>query len=754
MRKITFFKMILVAVTILICSAKPSNASAQVNISAGSTYTQNFDDIGATATASLPTGWKMENISGARTINTAYSSVANTATTIALTYNTAMSSTAGNGKYNFGGTSVTDRAIGGVSSGSASQSVNMFTQLTNNGSADITSFTISYDAERYRNGTNAAGFSIRFYYSTTGLANSWIEVPGLIATFSPNADNNGSTTNPMETINITNKTLNQSIAANSSIYFAWSYSVTSGTTTSSAQALGIDNISIIANAATATVATPTFTPTAGSYTSVQNVTINCTTVGAEIYYTTDGTDPNNTGNGTLYTTSIPVTANKTLKAIAYLNGYTTSQIATATYAINLDPTLLVAESTIPAMSTIFGGTTTQTINVSGTNLSGDVTLALSGTNADQFSITPSTLSPTSGTLASSPVTITYHPTIEYNHAATLTISSANASDITRSLSANATMAKPIATEATSINNVGFTANWNSLSGATDYDLSVYTENGISEYFNNFTLGATGSGANGTDVSTTLDIYTQDPGWTGSKVYSAGGTLKMGTSSILGYLTTPAMDLSANGGAFNISFKSMAWSGDATSIKITLDNGTATTVTGIPNGSGYTMNSFSVDLTGGTTASKIKFEGNQAANGRFFLEDVLITQNSINKTPIPGSPFTVSGETNKIINGLTEGVTYKYSVIGKNTSVTSPRSNVIRVTTGATTGLTPTKNTNIYASNGNIVLSASANQTVEIFNAVGQKLLSHKAVEGINTIPVSTKGLVLVKVGNQISKVIL
>jgi len=71
-----------------------------------------------------------------------------------------------------------------------------------------------------------------------------------------------------------------------------------------------------------------------------------------------------------------------------------------------------------------------------------------------------------------------------------------------------------------------------------------------------------------------------------------------------------------------------------------------------------------------------------------------------------------------------------------------------------TGLTPIKNTNIYASNGNIVLSASANQTVDIFNAVGQKLLSHKAVEGINTIPASTKGLVLVKIGNQISKVIL
>ncbi len=62
--------------------------------------------------------------------------------------------------------------------------------------------------------------------------------------------------------------------------------------------------------------------------------------------------------------------------------------------------------------------------------------------------------------------------------------------------------------------------------------------------------------------------------------------------------------------------------------------------------------------------------------------------------------------------------------------------------------------NIHASNGNIILSASTNQTVEIFSALGQKLLSLKAVEGMNTIPVSAKGLILVKVGNQISKVIL
>jgi hypothetical protein len=61
---------------------------------------------------------------------------------------------------------------------------------------------------------------------------------------------------------------------------------------------------------------------------------------------------------------------------------------------------------------------------------------------------------------------------------------------------------------------------------------------------------------------------------------------------------------------------------------------------------------------------------------------------------------------------------------------------------------------VNASNGKITLSASANQTIEIYNSVGQKLVSKKAIEGVNTIPVSARGVVLVKVDNKIAKVIL
>ena len=82
-----------------------------------------------------------------------------------------------------------------------------------------------------------------------------------------------------------------------------------------------------------TVATPTFTPAAGTYTEVQNVEINCTTEDATIYYTTDGTVP--TTASAVYSTAIEVAQNMTIKAIAMKEGMTNSEIATATYTINI-----------------------------------------------------------------------------------------------------------------------------------------------------------------------------------------------------------------------------------------------------------------------------------------------------------------------------------------------------------------------------------------------------------------------------------
>ena len=104
-------------------------------------------------------------------------------------------------------------------------------------------------------------------------------------------------------------------------------------------------------------ATPTFSPAAGTYTSIQTVTVSDTTSGSSIYYTTDGSTP--TTASTHYTSAVTVAATQTLKAIAIAAGYSQSATGSAAYTINLP---IVATPTFsPAAGTY---STVQTVTIS------------------------------------------------------------------------------------------------------------------------------------------------------------------------------------------------------------------------------------------------------------------------------------------------------------------------------------------------------------------------------------------------------
>ncbi|HTB81245.1 MAG TPA: putative Ig domain-containing protein, partial [Opitutaceae bacterium] len=124
-------------------------------------------------------------------------------------------------------------------------------------------------------------------------------------------------------------------------------------------ALGLT--AVTAEARAATVATPTFSPAAGTFTNVQAVTISTTTSGASIRYTLDGSTPSSTA-GTVYSGPVTIVATKTLKAIGYESGFTSSSVTSGTYTIN--PTTLQAESLSPVGTGATVSTTTDA-NASG-----------------------------------------------------------------------------------------------------------------------------------------------------------------------------------------------------------------------------------------------------------------------------------------------------------------------------------------------------------------------------------------------------
>ncbi|HSI08611.1 MAG: chitobiase/beta-hexosaminidase C-terminal domain-containing protein [Rariglobus sp.] len=100
---------------------------------------------------------------------------------------------------------------------------------------------------------------------------------------------------------------------------------------SSGYVLSADRITLVAAAASA--AAPVFSPSGGTFTSTQSVTISTATSGASIRYTTDGSTPTAT-SGTLYASPVSIASTATLKAIAYKSGMTDSTVTTATYTIN------------------------------------------------------------------------------------------------------------------------------------------------------------------------------------------------------------------------------------------------------------------------------------------------------------------------------------------------------------------------------------------------------------------------------------
>jgi RHS repeat-associated protein len=143
--------------------------------------------------------------------------------------------------------------------------------------------------------------------------------------------------------------------------------------------------------AATTVATPTFSLAAGSYTGTQSVTLSDATSGATIYYTTNGTTPSS--SSTKYTVAISVSASETVEAIAELSGDTNSAVASAAYTITV-PT--------PTFSPAAGSYTgSQTVTISDSNSAATIYYTTNGT-------TPTT----SSTKYTSAITVSASETLE------------------------------------------------------------------------------------------------------------------------------------------------------------------------------------------------------------------------------------------------------------------------------------------------------------------------------------------------------
>jgi hypothetical protein len=214
-------------------------------IVAGGFISQTFDELSTNATASLPAGWKVDKLTGVRAVGSYTAALFATE----RVGGNSLSASAGNGIYNFGAgvpNAAEDRAVGFLSSGTATKSGNLYLAMINNDDVPIDSLIIEYRVEKYRRGTNPDGFQIQLNFSTNG--NDWV-VAGedFLTTFEPDEVSDGYAEAPGETVNMSGELDLSSapIAPGSRLYLAWNYSVQNGTVTTFAQALAVDDVVVI-----------------------------------------------------------------------------------------------------------------------------------------------------------------------------------------------------------------------------------------------------------------------------------------------------------------------------------------------------------------------------------------------------------------------------------------------------------------------------------------------------------------------------
>jgi hypothetical protein len=140
-------------------------------------------------------------------------------------------------------------------------------------------------------------------------------------------------------------------------------------------------------------AAPSFSPAPGTYTTAQSITLTSATTGASIRYTTDGSTPTS-GSGTLYTGPVNLTANTTLKAIAFKALLNDSAVTTGAYSIRV-----AAPSFSPPPGTYTG---TQSVAITSGTSSASIRYTLDG----------STPTATTGTVYSGPVSIASSATLK------------------------------------------------------------------------------------------------------------------------------------------------------------------------------------------------------------------------------------------------------------------------------------------------------------------------------------------------------
>ncbi|WP_196890885.1 T9SS type A sorting domain-containing protein [Aureivirga marina] len=233
------------------------------------------------------------------------------------------------------------------------------------------------------------------------------------------------------------------------------------------------------------------------------------------------------------------------------------------------------------------------------------------------------------------------------------------------------LTKPNTSAASNITTTGFKANWDAVANVDYYTLTVNKVNSdntlLTESFPN------GVSPFPSNWSKNTKVYTINGG-------SSGKGLRVGSSSDQGYITTPTIDCSENGGIFTVIFDARAYDNDELNLGVyhATDGSSFSQAEIVDVTSSW--DTYEVTISGGTANSKIQFKSHQSGGRRFYIDEIKVAQKNVEMIH---NELNVGNVTSYDVSSLNPGTNYQYyvkAVTNCGGGNTSEKSDVISVST--------------------------------------------------------------------------
>jgi len=371
-----------------------------------------------------------------------------------------------------------------------------------------------------------------------------------------------------------------------------------------------------------------------------------------------------------------------------------------------------------------------TIILKAVNLTGDLTVQVSGNNATDFMVNTTLISKADAE-AGFKLIINCTPTKVGTVNAQITI---NGGGTTSPSFVNLKAGSTDNFQALSTGNVtqtGFDANWSFSANATGYTVNVYSlhSDGLVQ---KVTLLEN-------DFPTGLPSGWSSTGWTDNSVADC---MKLASGSNVGKLILPALNLSIAG--YSLTVRARQYNNDAGApLSATIDGQPlAVWTTAVAN------QDFTVSLPLATATSVINLSA--GAGRRVLIESVKVESQGSSLTPVSvqGYPKSVGNILTYSVNGLTSDSTFYFNIQPEGNNATI--SNTIKVHTLLVAGIEQeNKNTvNWHVTpQGILIGNLSTGCLLNVLDMMGRKVLSTKATDSEIQLPLPQKGIYFLQVKN-------